>query len=107
MAWQYTLPRERRMPPCPSCGNLGGIVRLRGDAYVCMDCTPRRAFEAVWSDPSEPLPVSAADLTAEGRERLEKRLAGIGTQLRGAFERGFVEGLVAADARAWFTEWRS
>ena len=46
--WQYTLRDSLRMPPCPRCGSLLGVVRLRGSVYVCMDCLPREAWEAQW-----------------------------------------------------------
>lgn len=48
MPWQYTLRDELRMPPCPRCGSLLGVVRLKLAIYVCMDCLPRLAFEAHW-----------------------------------------------------------
>ena len=48
MPWRYVLQDNQRMPPCPYCGSLSGTVRLRGPVYACMDCLPRRAFEAHW-----------------------------------------------------------
>ena len=55
MSWQYTLRDELRMPPCPYCGSLSGTVRLRQAVYACLDCLPRRAFEAQWvADESVP-----------------------------------------------------
>lgn len=48
MSWAYTLQADKRMPPCPFCRSLSGTVRLKGTVYVCMDCLPRRAFEAHW-----------------------------------------------------------
>lgn len=50
MTWRYVLRAESPTPPCPYCGSRSGVVLLRDDVYCCLDCTPRRAFEAVWVD---------------------------------------------------------
>lgn len=104
MTWRYVVPRERKVPPCPACASLGGVVRLRGDVYVCMDCTPRRAFEATWDDETAPLPVSAADLKPEAREALEQRASGVGKAHRLGYERGFIDGLLYAKADCFTRE---
>ena len=36
------------MPPCPRCGSILGVVRLKGQIYACLDHLPREAFEAHW-----------------------------------------------------------
>lgn len=54
--WRYTLRDSLRMPPCPRCGSLLGVVRLRGTVYVCMDCLPREAWEAHWVADDAALP---------------------------------------------------
>lgn len=107
MTWRYVILRERKVPPCPACASLGGVVRLRGDLYACLDCTPRRAFEATWEDGTTPLPVSVDDLTDPTRDALEERLAGVGKAHRAGYERGFVDGLLYADAETCFKEWKA
>lgn len=58
MAWKYTLRSELRMPPCPCCGSLSGVVRLKGSIYACLDHLPREAFEAVWVADEQPASLS-------------------------------------------------
>jgi ribosomal protein L37AE/L43A len=55
MSWTYTLRDELRMPHCPYCRSLTGVVRLKGSIYACLDCLPRRAFEAHWQADETPL----------------------------------------------------
>lgn len=57
MAWEYVLRDSLRMPPCPRCGALLDVVRLKGTIYVCMDCG-RKPFEATWR--AEPAALPAA-----------------------------------------------
>jgi ribosomal protein L37AE/L43A len=97
MAWKYELQAERRTPPCPSCASVTGVVRLKPDVFVCMDCTPRRAFGATWIDEGTPLPVSADDLSDAARQALADRAAGIGKQHRIAYEAGWVAALLWAE----------
>lgn len=54
MTWRYVLQPDRRMPPCPYCGSLSGTVRLKNAVYACLDCLPRRAFEAHWTAEAAP-----------------------------------------------------
>lgn len=51
--WQYTLRPETPTPPCPLCRNLSGVVKLKRDVYVCMECLPREAWEARWVEEPE------------------------------------------------------
>ena len=62
MPWQYTLRDSLRMPPCPLCGSILGVVRLKGSIYACLDHLPREAWEAVWVADARPL-------VAQGEER--------------------------------------
>ena len=48
MPWEYTLRDSLRMPPCPRCGSVLGVVRLKGSIYACLDHLPREAWEATW-----------------------------------------------------------
>ena len=49
MPWRYVLRESLRMPPCPRCASLLGVVRLRESVYVCLDHLPREAWEAHWT----------------------------------------------------------
>lgn len=55
MPWEYTLRDESRMAPCPRCGSVLGVVRLKLAVYVCMDHLPREAFEAHWVAAERPV----------------------------------------------------
>jgi hypothetical protein len=94
--WTYTLQPERRTPPCPQCQNVTGVVRLKPDVWVCMDCHPRRAFEATWSDDDvAALSLSEADLTPEERVKLDRRLLGVGKRHQIGYAAGWIGCLVS------------
>ena len=49
MPWEYLdLPEALRLPPCPHCGNRGGVSLVADCLYVCATCQPARLFGARW-----------------------------------------------------------
>ena len=52
--WKYTLRDELRVPPCPRCRSVLGVVRLKGSIYACLDHLPREAWEAHWQADEQP-----------------------------------------------------